>query len=175
MADEQRKCSRCESGKPAKTYDPRTPGHLDKTVDLCDDCAAKDPKVVLLDNEVPKIEPAVPTPANEPEKPDIIEFATEEHGPKIPDPISIPTPKSVPPTVPVEEKPVSTEPIARQEIRDKLAKHEEQLNQLLESRQRILAQIPQKSLAQLNQVNTLMDVKKVAIAALRDILGNEER
>ena len=165
MVEEQKKCARCESNEPAKVYDPRTPGHPDKTVNLCDKCAAKDPKVVLVDNKVPTIEPAVPTPANEPEKPNIVEFATQEHGPAVPEPISIPTPKSVPPAEPVENKPVSTEPIDRQVIRDKLTKHEEQLKGLLESRQRLQSQ--------LIQVNQLIDVQKGAIAISRDILGNE--
>lgn len=170
MSDKPKKCARCESNEPARVYDPRTPGHPDKTVDLCDKCAAKDPKVVPVDNKVPTIEPAVPTPANEPDKPNIVEFATQEHGPAVPEPISIATPKSAPPTEPepesaTENKPLSTEPIDRQVIRDKVAKHEEQLKGLFESRQRIQSQ--------LFQVNKLIDVQKGAVAISRDILGNE--
>lgn len=165
MSDKQKNCERCESNEPAKVYDPRTPGHPDKTVSLCDKCAAEDPKVVPVDNKVPAIEPAVPTPAKEPEKPNIVEFATQEHGPAVPEPISIPTPKSEPPAEPVENKPVSTEPIDRQVIRDKIVKHEKQLKGLFESRQRIQSQ--------LMQVNKLIDVQKGAIGISRDILGNE--
>jgi hypothetical protein len=166
MADEQKKCARCESGKPAKTYDPRITGKPNKTVNLCDECAGKDPKAVPIDNVVPAIEPAVPETPKEPEKPDIVEFATQEHGPMVSEPISIPTPKNAPPTEPTaENKPVCTEPIDRQVIRDKIVKHEQQLSKLLESRQRVQAQ--------LMQVNQMIDVQKGAIAISRDILGNE--
>lgn len=173
MAEEQKKCERCETNNPAKTYDPRTPGHLDKTVNLCDECAAKDPKVVPVDNKVPDIDPAIPAT---PEEPDIVEFATQDYGPAVSgatDSISIPTPKSAPSTEPVKVKPVSTEPIQREDIRDKLAKLEKNMDDLIESRQRILAQIGPKILRQLNQVNSLMDVIKVRIAEVRDILGKE--
>lgn len=178
MAEEQKKCARCERGNPAKSYDQRTPGHPEKTVDLCDDCAAKDPKVVLLNNEVPKIEPAVPAESETEAKSTDDGFATEEHGPKATEPISIPTPKNAPPT----------EPIERGAIRDKLDKSHKQLDEAHVSKQRLLAQLEQNKLTdaernkvtrleqtrnQLSQVNTVINIKSIEIASYRGILGDE--
>lgn len=164
------KCERCEIDKDAKAkaYNPHTPGYPDKVINLCDKCADKDPKATLKTPvEVPEISPAVP----EAEKP----IETVEFGPKESNAPSITTPQNAPPqeeprtenTNPLPaDKPVSTEPIDRQEIRDKLAKQEKDLNSALESRRRLLAQV--------DQVNAVIAVKKGAIASYRDLLGNED-
>jgi len=97
----------------------------------------------------------------------------------MPEPISIPTPKSAIPVVgPVEPKtenpdpePVSKQAVCRDTIQAKLNKLEKDMDKLMESRQRILAQIGPKLLRQLNQVNSLIEVTKVRIAEVRDILG----
>jgi len=174
MAELKKNCQRCESSEEAKEYDPRTPGHPHKRIYLCKECGDADPKAVPIDNVVPTIDPAVPSEDSEFETQTKDEvFATEEHGPATPEPISIPTPKDAPPEEPQGEntnprpvdKPVSTEPIERQIIRDKLAKQEGDFSKLIESRQAIVAK--------LTQVNSLIEIKKGAIAALRDALGNE--
>lgn len=214
VEEHQKKCARCESNKPAKTYDPRIIGKPNKTVNLCDECAIRDPKAVPIDNVVPEIEPAVPeehveckVTAVDPEDPSKgnrpvdEDFATKEYGPGNPEPISIPTPKSAPDvtekphpmlcvqhggsptgeqtnkvcgfTCPkCENKPVSTEPIERQGIRDKVAVCEKDLDSLLESRQRILAQF-EKVKTQLNQCNAMINARKIEVASYRGILGNE--
>lgn len=155
---EKLKCDRCETDKEAKVYDPRTAGHPHKTVNLCDKCAAADPKAVLIDNKVPKIEPALPT-----------------------DPETISTPKNAPPaeeprtenTKPrLADSPASTEPIDRQTIRDKLETAEKELNGAIESKRQIVAQA-EKIQSQLNQVQNVISVKRVQIASYRDVLGNE--
>ncbi len=155
------KCDRCESQEEAKAYDPRTAGHPHKKVDLCGKCAAKDPKAVLIDNVVPKIEPALPSE---------------------PKTVSIPTPKNAPPqdvdkpvVVETDEpapSPASNEPIDRQVIRDKLAIAEKELNSAIESKRRVLGQAEQVK-SQLVQVQNVINVKSVEIASYRGILGNE--
>ncbi len=157
---EQLKCDRCETNKEAKIYDPRTAGHPHKTVNLCNKCAGKDPKAVLIDNKVPEIEPALPdatiqisTPKNAP--PQEGEPKTENTYPRPADPA--PTPEA---------------PIDRQVIRDKLAIAEKELNSAIESKRRVLAQVEQVK-TQVNQVNTVINVKSVEIASYRGILGNE--
>jgi len=50
----QLKCERCETDAPAKVYNPSIAGQPDKRIALCDECATKDPKVVLDKSGIPE-------------------------------------------------------------------------------------------------------------------------
>lgn len=195
MADEETKeetkCARCGSGENVALCNPNTPGKPNKKKFLCKKCLDGD-SVATLDVavEVPDIVPAVPEVSTEVTSESVEDFVTKEFGPSE----VISTPQNAPPPPvgadpePVENKPVSTVPIDRQEIRDKISKAHKQLDDAQESKQRILAQIEAGKLTEsernkvlflensrnkLQQVNAVISIKNVEIASYRGILGNE--
>lgn len=164
------KCERCESDKPAKVYDPRTPGHPNKRVNLCDDCAAKDPKVICMSPEVvptPVIDPAIP----EEKEPDIVEFGPATQ--PIPEPAqSIPTPKNAP-SKPTKEQAI---PVHESDLQKLYASKQEILKQLTEVnreiKQRGIEQIVEKARSlptQLENCERLILRKQGAVAGLKGI------
>lgn len=167
MEETRSPCERCGLTKVLKQYNPNLGKHPGKTVNVCDECAAKDSKLLAIEKpvEVPGIDPAVPT--GKVDEVPIKEFKAVE-----PEPIQIATPKSEPKPEPAETKPLCTEPISREEIRVKLAKEESDLNSVLESRQRLLAQAKQIN-RQLDQANAVIAIKKGSVAITRDILGEK--
>jgi len=162
----EERCERCGETKELKKYKPNLGKVPGKELNCCDDCAGKDGKLIALD--VPKIDPAVPDACavtavdpNDPLKgnrPVIKKFEGVQNEPIV-------TPKSEPKPEPQPAKPVSTEPISREDIRAKLKLHEGDLNKLMESEQRLLAQ--------LQTCRTAINVKKGAVAVTRDILGKK--
>lgn len=142
------KCQNCENKEnlPVKTYDPWTPGHPDKRVPLCDKCGEANPKAVLDAT--------------------IADIRAEETEQKEPIEDKIVTPKSkVPKASENKAKDVETKPVDRVDIENKIKQHEEDLNKLLQKRQELRAQH--------EQVVTMIDAKKGAVAGLRDLLGND--
>ena len=156
------KCQRCESKEPAKQYDPRSAGHPDKRVNLCDKCADADPKAVLNPPiDVPAIEPSVPEAENTVET---IKFTPESGGP------SITTPKNAPPPDPAPE-PINTEgTIPRSEIVGELQRREADIVKLAESHQTLLAQ--QRTItAKISDTLKTVAIQQGAAAQLRKTLG----
>lgn len=157
-------CDRCgRDGKdhPTNVYDPNTSGYPTKRTNLCDECATKDNKATLITSgkpeTVPDITPAVPEQADEVE--------TIEFGPNVPELI-------VPP---VDGQPAIGTPvlISKQAVEEKIAGHEKDLDTLLENRQKLQSQIPPSWQKQNNANENQISIQRVAIAALRDLLGNE--
>ena len=155
-------CNLCGSEKPPiNTMNPNTPGVPTKRVDLCAACVAKNPEATFVSGpgiappqapeSVPPITPAVPG------DPSVVE--TKEHGPKIQD-LNVEPP--APPATP--EPPKGLGPVPEGVLRQKLAKHEQDHNQLLGKRQQLQAQLA--------QINEVIQVTRGAIAQLRDLLGN---
>jgi len=166
---EQLKCDRCDSDKPALIYDPRTPGHPNKRVNLCDECAVKDNKAVLVGG--PGVPPEVTkdyeaTIGPEPILDDVNEIETIKFEPKTPEAIEerIVTPKSKLKSSENLAENVETKPIDRVDIENKIKKHEKDLDTLLAKRREIQGQ--------LEQVSAVIAVTKGAVAGLRDLLGN---
>ena len=155
-------CHRCESKKPAKVYDPRTPGHPHKRINLCDECAARDPKAVLADDSVPSIDPAVP------KEPEPATYTTE----------TVPTPQNhVIPITNVMTKPEKSEEsmpesISRESVNEQIAVHKKDLAKLEESRQAILAEgkanneRAREISTKMTNVEQMILVKRGAIASL---------
>ena len=193
---EKSTCERCGLEKEIKQYKPNLGKHPGKTVNVCDDCAGKDNKLIAVEEpvEVPDIEPAVPT-----EKVEDVPIKKFEAVP--PEPIQISTPKNAPDvtesphpmlcvqhggcqageqtnkvcgfTCPkCEEKPVCTEPISREDIRKKLADCEKDADTLKESKQRVLAQAEQVN-SKLREVQKMINITNVRIANYRDLLGDK--
>lgn len=171
MSDETRSpCERCGLTKVLKTYKPNLGKHPGKVAKVCSDCAATDNKLIAIEEpvDVPAISPAVPVDKTE-------DVPVKKFEAVPPEPIQIATPKSAPKPEPEPcspPAPMCTEPISREEVRAKLAKEESDLNSVLESRQRLLAQA-QKINSQLEQVNQVIAVKKGSVAMTRDILGDK--
>ena len=159
---ENPKCENCgvapEPGKPVNVYNPNTPGHPTKRVAMCPLCAAKEPKATLVSGveKVPDIAPAVPDDDN------VVE--SKEFGPKTPELII--TPKSdVPPTPDAPPEPLKDlGPVPPEVLKQKLAVQEKDHDALVGQRQQL-----QDKLA---QINSVIMVKRGAIAQLRDLLGN---
>jgi len=173
----QLKCQRCESDAPALLYNPNTPNNPQKRVALCDKCAVKDPKVILLEQPFPDTyQPAFtavayPSPGAEskaePVAEETNEIETIEFGPVTPEPIeeNIVTGKSVkrPKASQNLAKDAETKPIDRADVEKKIERQEKDLDTLLKKRQELQGQ--------LDQVVMLIGIKKGAVAALRDLLG----
>ena len=182
MADETKKtCERCGEPQELKQYKPNLGKFPGKTVNLCDDCAGKDNKLISTakPEEVPVIEPAVPETCavtevdpKDPSKGN--QPVTKKFEAVPPESIQIATPKSEskPESEPKEEKPVCTEPISREELRGKLADCEKDAGSLRESKQRILAQAEQVK-TKLQEVQNMINVTNVRIANYRDLLGDK--
>ena len=169
---EKSTCERCGLTQELKQYKPNLGKHPGKTVNVCDDCAGKDNKLIAIEKpvDVPAIEPAVPmegTPADKVGEVPVKEFKGFE-----PEPIQIATPKSEPKPETAEPKPLSTEPISREDIRKKLADCEKDANTLRESKQRVLAQAEQVR-TKLQEVQNMINVTNVRIANYRDLLGEK--
>ena len=186
----ERTCERCGLEKELKQYKPNLGKHPGKTVNVCGDCAGKDNKLLAIEAPVgvPDIDPAVPAektaPINIVNHEPATAMATVEKVPikefkaVAPEPIQIATPKSEPKPEPpesgdpVENKPVCTEPISREEIRKKLTDCEKDADKLRESKQRVLAQAEQVR-TKLQEVQKMINVTNVRIANYRDILGEK--
>lgn len=157
---ENPKCERCGE-VPTKVYNPSTPGFPTKRISLCDKCAAKDDKAILVaglastpdvSETVPDIAPAVPGDDN------VVE--TKEFGPKPAEPnVAPPEPK-----VPTPETHKDLGPVPPDVLKQKLAQQEKDHDTLVGQRQQL-----QDKLA---QINSVIMVKRGAIAQLRDLLGN---
>ena len=162
-------CERCGLEKELKQYKPNLGKHPGKTVNCCDECAVKDNKLIAVakPEDVPVISPAVPMVEIDEDGHVVKEFKAVP-----PEPIQIATPKSEPKPEPQEGKPLCTEPIERQEIRDKLTACERDAGNLRESKQKILAQAEQVN-TKLQQVQNMINVTNVRIANYRDILGDK--
>jgi len=182
MTDEQQtkqlKCERCESPEPASTYDPRTPGHPHKRVNLCDVCAGKDDKAVLVGEPTPEVPPLegdrLDNAIAEVKAEDENEIETIEFTPQPPKPIeeNIVTPRSKRPKATenlakdVETKPeLPPNPIDRETIEKQLKEDEEAHDKLIESRERLLSQ--------LTTVNQQILARRGAIARMRELLGKQ--
>jgi hypothetical protein len=148
------KCERCESDEPAQVYDPRTPGHPHKRVSLCDECAKKDPKVVLVTTA--KEGTKIATPKDASELPD-----TEKVSEMVAAPASNP---KRPKASQNKAKDVETKPVDRVDIQNKIAEQEKDIDNLLKSRQEV-----QQNLFKLNDI---IIAKRGAVAGLRDLLGD---
>ncbi len=171
----ERACERCGLPKELKQYNPNLGKHPGKTVNVCDDCAGKDNKLIAVvkPEDVPDINPTVPM--DKTEKVPVKEFKAVP-----PEPIQISTPKNAPPAEqtenpdpePTEAKPVCTEPISREEIRSKRDDCEKDADKLRESKQRVLAQAEQVK-TKLQEVQGMINVTNVRIANYRDLLGEK--
>lgn len=158
---ENPKCERC-GGVPTKVYNPNTPGFPAKRINLCDECAAKDDKAILVAGldvaakeagNVPVIAPAVPDDDN------VVE--TKEFGPKVAE-LDV-----APPDAKEPEAPKDLGPVPPEIIKQKLTAQEKDHDALVGQRQQL-----QDKLA---QINSVIMVKRGAIAQLRDLLGNAKR
>lgn len=168
------KCERCGSTEqPINTCNPNTSGYPTKRVDLCSTCIAEDPKVTFVSGpgfvppptpeRVPDIAPVVPV------DPNVVE--TTEFGPKLQEPIVEPQTPAGKLTGKDPEPPTDLGPVPPDVLRQKLAKHEDDHNKLMENRKNILGGI-NKAQEQLAQLNAVIQAKRGAIAQLRDLLGN---
>lgn len=149
-------CERCGSTKePINIFNPNTSGYPTKRIALCAKCAAADSKVTFVSGpgiappqeavDVPDIAPAVPN------DPNVVE--TKEFGPK-------PQESSVAPPEPIGD----VGPVPPEVLKQKLAKHEKDHNELVGKRQQLQGQLA--------QIGDIIQVKRGAIAQLRDLLGN---
>lgn len=178
MADEQKqsKCARCESDKPAKEYNLNIPSRPLKTGNLCDECAAADPKAVLKTPvEVPKIEPPVPETTEPAETAEPKLSGEASLSPPDGEPISIPTPKNAPPPEPEQ---ISTEgSVPRAQVVTDMKRQEGEIVKLAESHQGLLArQVTEatqqrRTAAQIAEVLRIVAIKQGAVAAYRKTLG----
>jgi hypothetical protein len=155
----QKSCDLCQSKEPALEYDPHTPGHPHKRVNLCAECAKKNPtyaQCVTAQPEVvvPVIEPAVPE--------------TKEFAPATQPPIEIPKepemankPKATENLAADVEKP----PVMRQEIQKKIDIQKADLQKLATRRNELQQQ--------LESCEREIIARRGAIAQMNDLLAIE--
>lgn len=139
-------CERCSTDKEARRYDPRVLSRPTKRVWLCDECAAKDPKATLDEEQT---------------------MPTKKVESKVKEIVDLTPPNEKPVEKPVEPLPKTPKPdggaVNKDEIWKKLKTHEEDVDKLFASRAKLIKQ--------LQGVNEMIVVKKGAIASLRDVLG----